>query len=372
MKSKFGISVAIIFLIVATGFTVLATGFASAAETSIITIDTDGSITPSTAPISISGSEYTVTANIVGALRVYKSDIILDGAGYTLEAPADETEAIVGIKLYKVENTTIMNFKITGFTDFGIYLKHSDEITVKDNHLFENDVGIQFEYADDNIIQCNTITNNTLKGMYFRESNDNLITGNDVIDNKYALYFHSSTSGNTIHHNNFEKFIEFGDKGTDNTWDDGNGEGNFWDNYDGADDGTGGRTANDGVGDTDIPHLDADSYPLMERASQCDEDEDDDPCEKTCRIRCYFRHTRMNRYRWYKLNSLVKKSDRCFRYAKYYENSDSSYMSRCYERWGNFFMKIFNYLLNCYMRYNYIHDSEGHYMLKIGREVTCS
>ena len=58
----------------------------------------------------------------------------------------------------------------------------------------------------------------------------------------------------------------------DNFWDDGIGVGNYWSDYYGEDNGSGGRTAGDGIGDTEIPHpytdqgngyYQLDNYPLM-------------------------------------------------------------------------------------------------------------
>ena len=49
----------------------------------------------------------------------------------------------------------------------------------------------------------------------------------------------------------------------DNYWDNGNGQGNYWSDYNGIDNGANGREAGDGVGDTEIPHLGYDHFPLM-------------------------------------------------------------------------------------------------------------
>jgi hypothetical protein len=47
-----------------------------------------------------------------------------------------------------------------------------------------------------------------------------------------------------------------------NVWSE-SGKGNFWNDYTGLDDGSGGRVAGDGVGDTDLPWHGVDSFPLV-------------------------------------------------------------------------------------------------------------
>ena len=55
----------------------------NASET--ITINADGSINPPMSSISSSDNlTYTLTGGINGTILVYRSDIILDGAGYTI------------------------------------------------------------------------------------------------------------------------------------------------------------------------------------------------------------------------------------------------------------------------------------------------
>jgi hypothetical protein len=48
-----------------------------------ITINSDGSVTPSTAPIKQTGNTYTLTSNVGGAIYVDRNNTILDGNGYT-------------------------------------------------------------------------------------------------------------------------------------------------------------------------------------------------------------------------------------------------------------------------------------------------
>jgi hypothetical protein len=71
---------------------------------------------------------------------------------------------------------------------------------------------------------------------------------------------------NTFHHNNFINgtVVNVVDNGTNTNWNDGYDEGNYWSDYTGLDDGSSGKVAGDGVGDTNIPHMELDNYPLME------------------------------------------------------------------------------------------------------------
>jgi fibronectin type 3 domain-containing protein len=77
--------------------------------------------------------------------------------------------------------------------------------------------------------------------------------------------YDSNCENNTFHHNNFINgtVVNVTDSGANTTWDDGSGEGNYWSNYTGLDDGSDGRVAGDGIGDTNIPHMGLDNYPLM-------------------------------------------------------------------------------------------------------------
>ena len=52
-----------------------------------IFIQPDGTVSPNTAPIHHSGNTYTFTGNIYGAIKILKSNVILNGAGYTLTGP---------------------------------------------------------------------------------------------------------------------------------------------------------------------------------------------------------------------------------------------------------------------------------------------
>ncbi len=111
-----------------------------------------------------------------------------------------------------------------------------------------------------------TLTNNMIKGAIYGAiiySSASTITYNTLYRNHYYGIVAFGYNA-TIHHNNFIRnpIQAFVDLDGDYSFDDG-AEGNFWSDYMGFDDGSGGRVAGDGVGDTDLPHFGHDYYPLM-------------------------------------------------------------------------------------------------------------
>ncbi len=138
-------------------------------------------------------------------------------------------------------NAAIIRNNIIEGNQNGIFFWSSGSHTITNNSFEENGIGLSLFSGSNNIIEYNNISNGTTYGLYFDSSSSNTIHHNNIIDNN----------------NQFLQVSSF------NTWDDGDGEGNYWSDYAGLDDGSGGRTAGDGVGDTDIPHLGVDSYPLM-------------------------------------------------------------------------------------------------------------
>jgi hypothetical protein len=120
--------------------------------------------------------------------------------------------------------------------------------------------GLLLEFATGNTIIQNTISNNGVIGNQY---------------NQWGIRLGWYNHDNVFHHNNVlynRKQVEISYKTYDTVWDDGAGEGNYWSDYTGVDDGSNGRTPGDGVGDTLIPHPDTpqgdgyyqlDNYPLM-------------------------------------------------------------------------------------------------------------
>jgi parallel beta-helix repeat protein len=163
---------------------------------------------------------------------------------------------------------------------YGFYLKMSRDCIIEDNYIIDNEHGAYLNYISRFAISCNNVSNNVY-GIYLFQSKENDITDNSIYSNSkngIRIYFSplnlilgnmvhgngyglslSFSDSNTIHHNRFinnTNQIEL--MGSIGIWDDANGEGNYWSDYEGKD------KDGDGVGDTAIPHLGVDFNPLCE------------------------------------------------------------------------------------------------------------
>jgi parallel beta-helix repeat protein len=168
------------------------------AEGGTVTINADGSITPSTAPIYTADNiTYTLTGNIINeSIVVERDSIMVDGAGYTVQGTGSGT----GITLSE-SNLTIQNTKITKF-DCAIWLNSSSNSSISGNNITANNwYGILLDSSSNCSISGNNITNNTY-GIYLDSSLNCSISGNNITNNTYGIYLDSSSNYNSISGNN--------------------------------------------------------------------------------------------------------------------------------------------------------------------------
>jgi len=268
--------------------------------TETIYIRADGSIDPSTAPISsVNNVTYTLTDNIAGnvlagyaAIIIGRDNTTIDGAGYTLQGPGASSGAGVGIDLVGRSNVTIKNMKVTAF-DYGIYISYSssnnsvsgNNITanywaginlysssnnsVSGNNITNNVYGIWLYTSSNNSVSGNNMANNGAGTYVYYYSNNNSVSANNMANNEYGIDLYSS-SNNTIYHNNFiNNTSQVYSSNSTNVWDDGYASGgNYWSNYNGPDLYSGphqNQTGSDGIGDTPyiIDGSNRDHYPLI-------------------------------------------------------------------------------------------------------------
>jgi parallel beta-helix repeat protein len=219
--------------------------------TETIYIWADGSVQPSTAPISsVDNVTYTLTDNIVGnvtdssAIIIRKDNIIIDGAGHTLQGT--QASNSTGIELYASRNATIVNMKITAYGR-GIWLASSSN----------------------NTISGNNITASKWDGIYLYSSSNNSVSGNNITASNATGIGLYSSSNNTIYRNNLNNTSQVYSYNSTNVWDDGYPSGgNYWSNYPDVDLYSGpyqNETGSDGIWDHPyvIDAYNQDNYPLM-------------------------------------------------------------------------------------------------------------
>jgi parallel beta-helix repeat protein len=114
---------------------------------------------------------------------------------------------------------TISGFNIKGSGSgtpkrAGIYLAGSSSnhiigCSINNNNIFDNEYGIHFKYADENMIRKNLIYDNTEDGIYFYKSDDNTINKNEIFNSvsgsqtqKYGIHFNEALDNLIINNDN--------------------------------------------------------------------------------------------------------------------------------------------------------------------------
>ena len=202
-------------------------------------IRADGSIDPPTANMtSADNIIYYFTDNINDSIVVERSNIVIDGNGYTVQgAGAYDSK---GVHLAGENNVTITNMTIKAFHK-GIEVYQSSNNSIYANNFVDNSLGIfLWGHWKDPVCSYNTIF------------------GNNMINNGREVLI-SMAWNNTFFNNNFiDDLISLDIGGYTNFWDN-SVEGNYWSDYAGED------QNGDGIGDTpyDIDVANQDNYPLM-------------------------------------------------------------------------------------------------------------
>jgi parallel beta-helix repeat protein len=270
----------LLVLIILTATYIITTLPVKAEYISTITIGADGSVNPSISSIQQSGNTYFLTTDIAANITVQKSNIVLDGNGYTADSVAIGLDITTGIS-----NVTVKNLIIDGtsgfavfylidspFNFFGILVYNGSNVLLTNNTIintrhpgvFVSTVGISIVGGGSNKVIGNNLEDNS-DGLAFSHTQDNIITENNVtanhgwfLESSWGISFFAA-SNNLIFNNNFiDNRAQVGIEDSTNMWDDGK-VGNYWSDYDGTD------ANGDGIGDTpyEMNSKNTDHYPLI-------------------------------------------------------------------------------------------------------------
>jgi parallel beta-helix repeat protein len=124
------------------------------------------------------GNTYTLTGNISEMIDVRQSNIVIDGAGFTIEH----------------NNST--------YDNYGIFIRFQNNVTIKNFRIKNFEQGI-YGYASNSFIsQC--IIENCAEAISFHDSSGNIISSNTLLNNKYGLTLAGESKNNLASDNIFE------------------------------------------------------------------------------------------------------------------------------------------------------------------------
>jgi len=219
-----------------------------------IYIRADGSIDPSTAPITtVDNITYTLTANITSdadGIVIERDNITLDGAGCMLQCARAHWG--YGIVIEGRVNITVKSIELKAYWN-GIRLAGSLNNTLSANTITDNWYGIVVYNSRNNNIAGNNIATSEFADIWVAGSDNNTFFENNIRPGGYGILMVYS-SDNKFYHNNF---IDSGVSippqfSRANVWDDGYPSGgNYWSDYGGVDQKSGpyqNLTGSDGIG----------------------------------------------------------------------------------------------------------------------------
>lgn len=192
---------AIVILILATSVgTVCVTNLPTVHGSGAIYILSNGTISPPTVNITTSDCKtYMFTGDVNDTIIIQRSNIILEGEGYTLTVAHSISDQ--AIYIYQQSNVTIRNLRIesswTAITLYGSTLCNITSNTITSNSWH----GISLYSSSSNTILGNNITYNHNRGIYLEYSSYNTIQDNEVAGNYRGIELDKTSNNNAVHRN---------------------------------------------------------------------------------------------------------------------------------------------------------------------------
>jgi parallel beta-helix repeat protein len=161
-------------------------------------IRSDGNVEPQTLPIQRVGESYIFNGNVFNfTLEVQRGNIVLDGAGYTLQGNGSG----IGIILSTIGNVTVKNLGIHSFRT-GIDVENSSGNVFMGSRITNNELGIALNVATNNQILGNQITGNSNAILLYAAADYNSIIENNITKNGQGIWCEFSNYNVTNDYNN--------------------------------------------------------------------------------------------------------------------------------------------------------------------------
>jgi parallel beta-helix repeat protein len=140
------------------------------------------------------GNLYTLTDDIFDSVVIEKDNVVVDGAGYSLQGTGVGT----GINLMGRTNVTVRNMTVSNFF-YGVYLDSSHNNSLSNNNVTGNFYGVYLSASSNNTIVCSDINGNDYPGVWLRSSSNNEIRENRIAGNSQdGIWLSTSSDGNKI------------------------------------------------------------------------------------------------------------------------------------------------------------------------------
>lgn len=170
---------------------------------SAVTIKPDGSI-EGTSRIQRQGDTYSLTGDLSGGIKVQRSDIVIDGAGYAIRGGGEG----IGIDLNndhgidpsraQVKNVTVKNLEITNF-GYAVLCVPSVNDTFVGNYVADCYIGFDIWWTANHILTHNTVENCVTAITISFGGSGNIIKENNILNS--SVFVMEQSAVNTVDRN---------------------------------------------------------------------------------------------------------------------------------------------------------------------------